>query len=117
MDDESAGEKQNVRFLLHFLYFIGLPHVHSSWCLLVSTLILALTAFTTSALRSLVRYSLSPTLPLHRLMDMLCGLELYVYGFELGVILDIYDIPLYSVFLWIVLCWQVSSKNSGSQIS
>ena len=28
-------------------------------------------------------------LPLHRLMDMLCGLELCVYGFELGVILDI----------------------------
>ena len=94
------------------LYSIGLPHVHSSWCLLFSTLILALTAFTTSALRSVVRYSLSPTLPVHCLLDLLCGLELCVCGFELGVILDIYAIPLYSVFLWIVLCWQVSSKGS-----
>jgi len=92
----------------------GLPHVHSSWCLLVSTLILALTAITTSVLRSVMRYSLSPTLPVHCLLDLLCGLELCVCGFELGVILDIYDIPLYSVFLWIVLCWQAISWGDAT---
>ena len=29
-------------------------------------------------------------------------------GFELGVILDIYDTPVYCVYLWLVLVWQVS---------
>ena len=28
-------------------------------------------------------------------------------GYELGVILDIYDTPVYCVYLWIVLIWQV----------
>jgi len=92
----------------------GLPHVHSSWCLLISTLVLALTAITTSALRSLVRYSLPPTLPTHCLLDFLCGLELCVCGFELGVILDIYDIPLYSFFLWVVLVWQAISWGDAT---
>jgi len=92
----------------------GLPHVHSSWCLLISTVVLAFTAITTSALRSVVRYSLPPTLPSHCLLDFLCGLELCVCGFELGVILDIYDIPLYSVLLWIVLSWQAISWGDAT---
>ena len=112
MDAESEGEKSNKtkpyhHFLTAIICISGLPHVHSSWCLLVSTLILALTAIATSALRSVVRHSFSPSLPTYCLLDLLCGLELCVCGFELGVILDIYDIPLYSVMLWIVLCWQV----------
>jgi len=92
----------------------GLPHVHSSWCLLVSTLILAITAITTSALRSVIRYSLAPTLPTLCLLDLLCGVELCVCGYELGVVLDIYGIPLYSVFLWIVLCWQAISWGDAT---
>ena len=107
MDAETEGEKYKTYFV-YLLPSPGLPHVHSSWCLLVSTLILAITAITTSALRSVIRYSLSPTLPTHCLLDLLCGVELCVCGYELGVVLDIYGIPLYSVFLWIVLCWQVS---------
>eukprot|EP00092_Neocalanus_flemingeri_P000312 GFUD01000334.1.p1 GENE.GFUD01000334.1~~GFUD01000334.1.p1 ORF type:complete len:305 (-),score=94.85 GFUD01000334.1:104-1018(-) len=91
-----------------------LPHVHSSWCLLISTLILALTAITTSALRSVVRYSFPPTLSAHCLLDLLCGLELCVCGFELGVILDIYDVPLYSFFLWTVLVWQAISWGDAT---
>ena len=87
-------------FSIFYFCLSGLPHVHSSWCLLVSTLILALTAITTSALRSVVRYNFSPSVLTYCLLDLLCG-------FELGVILDIYDIPLYSLMLWIVLCWQV----------
>ena len=107
-------QKKYESTLLNILLFVlsGLPHVHSSWCLLISTVVLAFTAITTSALRPVVRYSLPPTLPSHCLLDFLCGLELCVCGFELGVILDIYDIPLYSVLLWIVLSWQVSSMSS-----
>ena len=35
-------------------------------------------------------------------------------GFELGVILDIYDTPVYCVYLWLVLVWQVSREPSSS---
>jgi len=89
-------------------------HVHSSWCLLVSTIILAATAIITSASRSLVRYSFAPSLTANCLLDFLCGLELCVCGYELGVVLDIYDIPLYSVFLWIILCWQAISWGDAT---
>jgi len=91
-----------------------LPHVHSSWCLLISTSVLAITAITTSALRSVVRYSFPPSLPAFCLLDLLCGLELCMCGFELGVILDIYDIPLYCVFLWLILTWQAISWGDAT---
>jgi len=84
----------------------GLVEVHSAWCLLISTLVLAITVVTTSTIRSLVRYSLPSTLLAHCLLDLLCGLEMCVCSLELGVILDIYDVPVYSVFLWIMLVWR-----------
>ena len=45
-------------------------------------------------------------------MDFLCGLELCMCGYELGVVLDIYTYPypaltVYTAFLWTVLVWQV----------
>jgi len=53
------------------------------------------------------------------LLDFLCGLELCVCGFELGVVLDIYGISLYSAFLWLVIFWQgiswgEATANPGS---
>jgi len=81
-------------------------HVHSAWCLLISTFILGATVITTSALRSLIRFTLSDSLISRCLLDFLCGLELCMCGYELGVILDIYDTPVYCVYLWIVLIWQ-----------
>jgi len=89
-------------------------HVHSSWCLLVSTVILAATAVATSATRSVIRYSLRPSLFSNCLLDFLCGLELCICGYELGVVLDIYGIPLYSAFLWLVLCWQAISWGEAT---
>jgi len=89
-------------------------HVHSSWCLLVSTAILAATAVATSATRSVIRYSLRPSLFSNCLLDFLCGLELCICGYELGVVLDIYGIPLYSAFLWLVLCWQAISWGEAT---
>jgi len=89
-------------------------HVHSASCLLISSIILAGTAVTTNVFRSLIRYSLAPSLVSYCLLDFLCGLELCVCGFELGVILDIYDIPLYSGFLWLVLVWQALSWGDAS---
>lgn len=89
-------------------------HVHSSWCLLVSTVILAATAVATSATRSVIRYSLQPSLFSNCLLDFLCGLELCICGYELGVVLDIYGIPLYSAFLWLVLCWQAISWGEAT---
>jgi len=89
-------------------------HVHSASCLLISTAILAGTAVTTNILRSLIRYSLSPSIVSFCLLDFLCGLELCVCGFELGVVLDIYDIPVYSGFLWIVLIWQAISWGDAT---
>ena len=103
------------------------PHVHSAWCLLVSTTVLgtvstvtsvtvltppdciaALTAVLTTSLRSLTRSLCRETLAAKCFLDLLCGLELCMCGFELGVILDIYDTPVYCVYLWLVLVWQVS---------
>jgi len=81
-------------------------HIHSSWCLLVSTCLLAAAAVSCAVLRSIIRSKLSPSLPVVALLDFLCGLELCVCGFELGVVLDIYGIPLYSAFLWLVIFWQ-----------
>jgi len=83
-----------------------IPHVHSAWCLLVSTLILGATVITTSATRSLIKSKASDCLTSWCLLDMLCGLELCICGYELGVILDIYDTPVYCIYLWIVLIWQ-----------
>jgi len=96
-------------------------HIHSSWCLLISSVLLAITAVTCAALRSAIRAHLPPSLPVLALLDFLCGLELCVCGFELGVVLDIYDIPVYSVFLWLVICWQgvswgESTANPGSHL-
>ena len=82
------------------------PHVHSAWCLLISTIVLAVTVILTSSIRSVIRAKCSETLPTLCLLDLLCGLELCMCGFELGVILDIYDTPVYCVYLWIVLMWQ-----------
>merc|ERR1719266_2574128 len=82
-------------------------HIHSSWCLLVSTCLLAAAAVSANILRFIIRRSkFSPSLPVLALLDFLCGLELCVCGFELGVVLDIYGIPLYSAFLWLVIFWQ-----------
>jgi len=82
-------------------------HLHSSWCLLVSSCLLASAAISCALLRSQIRTRLSPeSLPVLALLDFLCGLELCVCGFELGVVLDIYGIPLYSAFLWLVIFWQ-----------
>eukprot|EP00092_Neocalanus_flemingeri_P004624 GFUD01004983.1.p1 GENE.GFUD01004983.1~~GFUD01004983.1.p1 ORF type:complete len:294 (-),score=63.28 GFUD01004983.1:286-1167(-) len=92
----------------------GLPQVHSAWCLLISTLILALTVITTSTLRSLVRYSLPQSLPSYCLLDLLCGLEACVCSFELGVIIDIYNLTIYSVFLWILLVWRALSWGDAT---
>ena len=72
------------------------------------TLIAALTAVLTTSLRSLTRSLCSETLAAKRFLDPLCGLELCMCGFELGVILDIYDTPVYCLYLWLVLVWQVS---------
>ena len=66
-------------------------HLHSSWCLLVSSCLLASAAISCALLRSQIRTRLSPeSLPALALLDFLCGLELCVCGFELGVVLDIY---------------------------
>ena len=66
-------------------------HLHSSWCLLVSSCLLASAAISCALLRSQIRTRLSPeSLPVLALLDFLCGLELCVCGFELGVVLDIY---------------------------
>jgi len=81
-------------------------HVHSAWCLLVSTAVLVLTVILTSSLRSVIRSRSKETLTSLSLLDFLCGLELCMCGFELGVILDIYDTPVYCIYLWIVLVWQ-----------
>ena len=72
------------------------------------TLIAALTAVLTTSLRSLTRSLCQETLAAKCFLDLLCGLELCMCGFELGVILDIYDTPVYCVYLWLVLVWQVS---------
>merc|ERR1719365_372023 len=87
-------------------------HIHSSWCLLVSSCLLAAAAVSCAALRSIIRSKLSPSLPVLALLDFLCGLEL-------RVILDIYGIPLYSAFLWLVIFWQglswgEATANPGS---
>jgi len=94
-------------------------HIHSSWCLLVSTCLLAAAAVSANILRSIIRSKFSPSLPVLALLDFLCGLELCVCGFELGVVLDIYGIPLYSAFLWLVVFWQgiswgEATANPGS---
>jgi len=89
-------------------------HIHSSYCLLMSTLLLAATAVVTAALRSVIRHRLPPSLLSHCLLDFLCGLELCVCGLELGTVLDIYDIPVYSFFLWMVLTWQALSWGSST---
>ena len=75
------------------------------------TLIAALTAVLTTSLRSLTRSLCRETLAAKCFLDLLCGLELCMCGFELGVILDIYDTPVYCVYLWLVLVWQVSSLH------
>ena len=75
------------------------------------TLIAALTAVLTTSLRSLTRSLCRETLATKCFLDLLCGLELCMCGFELGVILDIYDTPVYCVYLWLVLVWQVSSLH------
>ena len=72
------------------------------------TLIAALTAVLTTSLRSLTRSLCRETLAAKCFLDLLCGLELCMCGFELGVILDIYDTTVYCVYLWLVLVWQVS---------
>jgi len=90
------------------------PHVHSAWCLLMSTTVLALTAVLTSSLRSLTRSLCRETLAAKCFLDLLCGLELCMCGFELGVILDIYDTPVYCVYLWLVLVWQGLAWSDAS---
>lgn len=92
----------------------GHDHLHSSWCLLISSVLLAITAITCSVLRSVIRHRLSPSLPVLAILDFLCGLELCVCGQELGVILDIYGIPLYGAFLWLVCFWQATSWGSAT---
>ena len=48
------------------------------------------------------------------LLDFLCGLEQCMCGLELGVILDIYDTPVYCVYLWTVILWQGLSWSECS---
>ena len=81
------------------------------------TLIAALTAVLTTSLRSLTRSLCRETLAAKCFLDLLCGLELCMCGFELGVILDIYDTPVYCVYLWLVLVWQVSSLHQDMATS
>ena len=93
--------------------------VHSAWCLLISTTVLAVTVVLTSTTRSLVRAKLTPSLSTHCLLDWLCGLELCMCGYELGVVLDIYPYPLpallvYSAGLWTVLLWQSLAWGDSS---
>ena len=94
-------------------------HLHCAWCLLVSTTVLALTVVLTSTTRSLVRAKLTESLSTHCLLDWLCGLELCMCGYELGVVLDIYPFPLpalpvYSAGLWTVLVWQSLAWGDSS---
>ena len=37
-------------------------------------------------------------------------------GFELGVVLDIYGIPMYSAALWLVIFWQVNNLSNLSNL-
>lgn len=92
----------------------AIDHVHSSWCLLLSTVLLTLTAVSTAVLRSVIRHRLTPSLSHYCLLDFLCGVELCVCGLELGTVLDIYDIPIYSLFLWAVLVWQSISWGDST---
>ena len=93
--------------------------LHSAWCLLISTMVLAATVILTSTARSLVRAKLTESLLSHCLLDWLCGLELCMCGYELGVVLDIYPFPLpallvYSAGLWTVLVWQSLAWGDSS---
>ena len=97
-------------------------HVHSAWCLLVSTIVLGMysgshltcitaavsgvTVVATSSLRSVIRWCSKESLLTQCGLDLLCGLELCMCGYELGVILDIYSAPVYCLYLWTVLVWQ-----------
>lgn len=87
---------------------------HSPYCLLVSTVLLAATAVSTAAVRSVIRHRLSPGLLSLCLLDFLCGVELCVCGLELGTVLDIYDVPVYALFLWIVIVWQSLSWGDST---
>jgi len=89
-------------------------HVHSSWCLLISSVLLAITAITCSTLRSIIRAKLSPSLPVLAVLDFLCGIELCVCGQELGVILDLYGIPIFSGFLWLIIFWQANGWGDAT---
>ena len=82
--------------------------VQSAWSLLVSSTVLAVTVILTSTARSFIRWRTVESLVTNCVLDWLCGLELVMCGFELGVILDIYQYPfpgllVYSLFLWTVL--------------
>ena len=74
--------------------------VHSAWCLLISSTVLAVTVILTSTTRSLVRAKLTESLVSHCLLDWLCGLELCMCGYELGVVLDIYPYPLPALLVY-----------------
>ena len=92
--------------------------VHSAWCLLVSSTVLAVTVILTSSARSVIRWRTRESLASHCLLDWLCGLELCMCGLELGVVLDIYPYPLpalpvYSTFLWTVLGTQSFHQSLG----
>ena len=92
--------------------------VHSAWCLLVSSAVLAVTVILTSSARSVIRWRTRESLASHCLLDWLCGLELCMCGLELGVVLDIYPYPLpalpvYSTFLWTVLGTQSFHQSLG----
>ena len=82
--------------------------VQSAWSLLVSSTVLAVTVILTSSARSFIRWRTAESLVTNCVLDWLCGLELVMCGYELGVILDIYHYPLpgllvYTTFLWTVL--------------
>ena len=64
----------------------------------------------------MIRHRLSPGVFSHCLLDFLCGVELCVCGLELGTVLDIYDVPVYALLLWIVIVWQVRTVDGRPRI-